>query len=190
MYDDADEIDAVTAEGYADKAFLAWCETRTSSTPEVLGGAVVFKGTRLSVLHIGMLSRREPAHCIRGDYPFLSDKDITYASRYVRETPEGVRLMRAIYSGGHAQPWFRGFESYAEWIQDLSPDGEQCQLLGYLCVSRTKITPDLIQRIAPTLLVALERPESILALGQCDTIEIGIYDNGRDVRAWPVTFPI
>jgi len=54
----------------------------------VLGGKPVFRGTRLSVHHVGkMLARDEPIEHILEDYPYLSEKDVRFAHLYYLAHP-------------------------------------------------------------------------------------------------------
>jgi uncharacterized protein (DUF433 family) len=54
----------------------------------VLGGEPVFKGTRLSVRHIGgMVRAGVPELEICGDYPQLSSEDIAFAALFARIRP-------------------------------------------------------------------------------------------------------
>jgi uncharacterized protein (DUF433 family) len=75
---------------------------RVESRPDVLGGEPVFRGTRLSVRHIGgMLLNGVPEAEIRTDYPQLSSDDIAFAALFVRLKPlpgrtgRRLRLVRA-----------------------------------------------------------------------------------------------
>jgi uncharacterized protein (DUF433 family) len=57
--------------------------SRIEETDGVLGGKPVFRGTRLSVHHIGkMFARGEPIEHILEDYPYLTDKDVRFAHLY------------------------------------------------------------------------------------------------------------
>jgi len=75
---------------------------RIESRRDVLGGEPVFKGTRLSVRHIGgMTVNGAPAEEIQEDYPNLSEDDIAFAAIYARMKPapgrpaKPLRLVRA-----------------------------------------------------------------------------------------------
>lgn len=76
----------------------------------------------------------------------------------------------------------------ANWIQDLSRDRRSCRLLGWTCVADFDITPKSIAAIAPAILDALAVPEAYFNNCQCDDINIGLYDGGRDIRVWKVYF--
>jgi len=53
-----------------------------------LGGEAVFKNTRLSVRHIGMMSDSgEPTESILSDYPYLREDDVTFARLYHKAHP-------------------------------------------------------------------------------------------------------
>jgi uncharacterized protein (DUF433 family) len=61
---------------------------RIESRRDVLGGEPVFKGTRLSVRHIGgMVANGVPMEEIREDYPDLSEDDVAFATLYARMKP-------------------------------------------------------------------------------------------------------
>jgi uncharacterized protein (DUF433 family) len=64
---------------------------RIESRPEILSGAEVFKGTRLSVRHIGaMLRKGVTVEAIKADYPALTIDDIRFAEIYaVVKRPPG-----------------------------------------------------------------------------------------------------
>jgi uncharacterized protein (DUF433 family) len=56
---------------------------RIESRPEILGGDEVFKGTRLSVRHIGgMLRKGVTIEDLKADYPTLTTDDIRFAKIY------------------------------------------------------------------------------------------------------------
>jgi uncharacterized protein (DUF433 family) len=72
------------------------------SRPDVLGGEPVFRGTRLSVRHIGgMVLAGVPESEIRADYPRLSSDDVAFAALLARLKPVSgqpgrrLRLVRA-----------------------------------------------------------------------------------------------
>lgn len=61
---------------------------RIESRREVLGGEPVFRGTRLSVRHVGgMVANGVTSETIREDYPVLSEEDIAFATLYTRVEP-------------------------------------------------------------------------------------------------------
>jgi uncharacterized protein (DUF433 family) len=61
---------------------------RIEEKDAVLGGKPVFRGTRLSVNHVGkMLARGEPMEHILEDYPYLSEKDVRFAHLYYLAHP-------------------------------------------------------------------------------------------------------
>lgn len=63
--------------------FSAWKGKRVVSDPAILGGEPVFKGSRLSVRHIGGMPESERAS-ILADYPYLTDEDISFAARLAK----------------------------------------------------------------------------------------------------------
>ena len=70
------------------KHFHAWERKRVVSSPDVLGGEPVFKGSRLSVRHIGgMLERGESEKNIRAAYRELSKDDLAFSRLFVRAYP-------------------------------------------------------------------------------------------------------
>ena len=76
--------------------FRAWEDKRVVRDPSVLAGEPVFRGTRLSVRHIGgMLDRGESAKAIREDYPRLSAKDLVFSQLLVRAYPRVGRPVEA-----------------------------------------------------------------------------------------------
>ena len=61
---------------------------RVEENDAVLGGAAVFKGTRLSVLHIGkMADAGESIENILEDYPNLTEGDVKFARLYYKARP-------------------------------------------------------------------------------------------------------
>jgi uncharacterized protein (DUF433 family) len=61
---------------------------RVEEKDSVLGGAAVFRSTRISVLHIGMMAERGvPVQHILEDYPALSEADVEFAKLYFRARP-------------------------------------------------------------------------------------------------------
>ena len=70
---------------------------RVESRPDVLGGEPVFKGTRLSVRHIGgMALAGVPELEMRADYPQLSSEDIAFAALFARIRPLSGRPGRRL----------------------------------------------------------------------------------------------
>jgi uncharacterized protein (DUF433 family) len=56
-------------------------ERRVTRDPETMGGEPVFKGTRISVAHVGSLSARGiPLDQILEDYPRLKERDVVLAA--------------------------------------------------------------------------------------------------------------
>lgn len=54
-----------------------------------MGGAICFKGTRLTVRRVGkMLLNGESASRIKEDYPFLTDKDLMFAKQFMEKDDE------------------------------------------------------------------------------------------------------
>ena len=61
---------------------------RIEEKDEVLGGEPVFKGTRLSVHHVGRMYRDgEPMKNIIEDYPYLRENDVRFAELFFRAHP-------------------------------------------------------------------------------------------------------
>jgi uncharacterized protein (DUF433 family) len=61
---------------------------RVEEKDSILGGAAVFSGTRISVLHIGMMAERgTPVKEMLEDYPSLSEGDVDFARLYFRARP-------------------------------------------------------------------------------------------------------
>lgn len=61
---------------------------RVEENDAVLGGAAVFKGTRLSVVHIGkMVDAGESIENILEDYPNLTEGDVKFARLYYKARP-------------------------------------------------------------------------------------------------------
>lgn len=68
--------------------FDDWLST-LQADPGVMGGAVTFPNSRLTVHHVGeMLIRGEDPKVILEDYPYLTEQDLEYARRYVEEKHE------------------------------------------------------------------------------------------------------
>jgi len=62
------------------------------SDKKILGGEPVFRGTRLSVRHVGgMRLNGEPMERILDDYPDLSAEDIEFAALYTAANPVAGR---------------------------------------------------------------------------------------------------
>jgi uncharacterized protein (DUF433 family) len=65
---------------------------RIVSDKKILRGEPVFRGTRLSVRHIGgMRLNGEPTHRILEDYPDLSAEDVEFAALYTTANPASGR---------------------------------------------------------------------------------------------------
>ena len=68
--------------------FLEWKESLVSH-PDIMGGAVTFPNSRLTVWHVGgMLERGVDAQEIVEDYPYLDRSDLEFARLFVRAYPE------------------------------------------------------------------------------------------------------
>ena len=68
--------------------FLKWKESLVSH-PDMMGGAVTFPNSRLTVRHIGgMLERGVDAQEILEDYPYLDRSDLEFAHLFVRAYPD------------------------------------------------------------------------------------------------------
>jgi uncharacterized protein (DUF433 family) len=79
--------------------YVAWRRglRRLERDPHTLGGAVRFKGTRISVEHVGLLVNRGlPFQELREDFPSLSDEDLLFAGLYVSHGPRPGRPRKKI----------------------------------------------------------------------------------------------
>lgn len=66
-------------------AAYRWGRRRIVSSPEILGGEAVFRGTRVPLQHVASLYRKGvPEHEIAEDFPALSDRDLAYARLVAR----------------------------------------------------------------------------------------------------------
>jgi uncharacterized protein (DUF433 family) len=62
-----------------------WGKQRVVSSPEVLGGEPVFRGTRIPIQHVAALFRKGvPAREIVEDFPSLTARDLEYARLFSR----------------------------------------------------------------------------------------------------------
>jgi uncharacterized protein (DUF433 family) len=80
-------------------AAFRWGRRRVTSSPEILGGEPVFRGTRIPVRHVASLFRKGvPEHEIVEDFPSLSARDLAYARLFSRfgEKPGRPRKRLAI----------------------------------------------------------------------------------------------
>lgn len=69
-------------------SFLKWKE-RLASHPDIMGGAVTFPNSRLTVRHIGgMLEGGVNPREILEDYPYLNLTDLEFARLFVRAYPD------------------------------------------------------------------------------------------------------
>ena len=69
---------------------------RVEEKDSVLGGAAVFRDTRISVSHIGNLAERgESVENILEDYPKLTEADVEFAKLYFRARPPVGRPRRS-----------------------------------------------------------------------------------------------
>lgn len=68
--------------------FLKWKEN-LASHPDIMGGAVTFPNSRLTVRHVGgMLEHGVDVQEILEDYPYLDRLDLEFARLFVRAYPE------------------------------------------------------------------------------------------------------
>jgi uncharacterized protein (DUF433 family) len=66
-------------------AAYRWGRRRVISSPEILGGEPVFRGTRIPVQHVASLFRKGvPEQDIAEDFPNLSARDLAYARLVAR----------------------------------------------------------------------------------------------------------
>lgn len=72
--------------------FLQWKEHLVSH-PDIMGGAVTFPNSRLTVRHIGgMLERAVDPQEILEDYPYLELSDLEFALLFARITSNKIFL--------------------------------------------------------------------------------------------------
>ena len=84
-------------------AAYRWGRRRIVSSPEILGGEPVFRGTRVPLQHVASLYRKGvPEREIAEDFPALSDRDFAYARLVARfgEKP-GRPKKRLAFKRGH-----------------------------------------------------------------------------------------
>jgi uncharacterized protein (DUF433 family) len=84
-------------------AAYRWGRRRIVSSPEILGGEPVFRGTRVPLQHVASLYRKGvPEREITEDFPALSDRDFAYARLVARvgEKP-GRPKKRLAFKRGH-----------------------------------------------------------------------------------------
>jgi len=66
-------------------ALYRWGRRRIVSSPEVLSGEPVYRGTRIPLSHVASLFRKGvPKQEIIEDFPALSERDLSYARLYSR----------------------------------------------------------------------------------------------------------
>jgi len=66
-------------------AAFRWGRRRVVSSPEVLGGEPIFRGTRIPLQHVASLFRKGiPEQEITDDFPGLSPRDLEYARLFSR----------------------------------------------------------------------------------------------------------
>jgi uncharacterized protein (DUF433 family) len=68
-------------------AFEKWKESRVVEDPSILAGEPVFRGSRLSIRHIGLRAAREGLETILEDYPYLNTDDVLFAASYGKAYP-------------------------------------------------------------------------------------------------------
>jgi uncharacterized protein (DUF433 family) len=68
-------------------AFNHWKANRVVEDPSILAGEPVFRGSRLSVRHIGLRAARDSMKTILEDYPYLDSDDVNFAIRYSKAYP-------------------------------------------------------------------------------------------------------
>lgn len=74
------------------------------------------------------------------------------------------------------------------WVADLSANSRVCKLLGYHCVADFDITSSSLSPLVWEILDKLQEPERALQAGECNTINIGLYQGGKDIRVWKVWY--
>jgi uncharacterized protein (DUF433 family) len=66
-------------------AAYRWGKERITSSPDVLGGEPVFRGTRIPLQHVAALFRKHvPEKEIAEDFPALDERDLAYARLVAR----------------------------------------------------------------------------------------------------------
>lgn len=55
------------------------------SDPEIMGGAICYKNTRVPIYHIAAQIKKTSVETIKQDYPFLSDEEIMFALKLSEE---------------------------------------------------------------------------------------------------------
>lgn len=82
------DIGSVVAEYRPRVKLYAAGLAKITEDPNIANGAAVFKGTRLSVRHVGLMLRNgEPASDVLEDYPYLSKADLDFAAIYADAHP-------------------------------------------------------------------------------------------------------
>lgn len=74
-------------------------------------------------------------------------------------------------------------------ITELSADRRTCKLFGYYCVADFDISDDALVPLMHEISVVLAGPKAVHDAGQCDTLNIGLYQGGKDIRVWKVWTP-
>ena len=77
-------------------AFEKWKESRVLKDPAILAGEPVFRGSRLSVRHIGLRAAREALENILEDYPYLNTDDVLFATSYSKAYPRVGRPRESV----------------------------------------------------------------------------------------------
>lgn len=75
--------------------YFEWLHERTEINPDVMGGARVIRGTRLTVSRIGMC----PPECeeeLAEDYPYLMAFDLPHARTYLQREARLVDIHEAM----------------------------------------------------------------------------------------------
>jgi uncharacterized protein (DUF433 family) len=88
-------------------AAYRWGRRRVVSSPEVLGGEPVFRGTRIPIQHVASLFRKGVLEQeIAQDFPDLSARDLAYARLFARfgEKP-GRPKKRLVIQREHGAAW-------------------------------------------------------------------------------------
>ena len=72
-------------------------------------------------------------------------------------------------------------------VSNLSADRRTCLFRGFFLIADFDLTPESLDPLRERLEAVLARPSEALLAARCTTINIGLYDGGNDIRAWPVT---
>lgn len=78
-------------------------------------------------------------------------------------------------------------EEVGRYITNISPDKRVCKLIGSTCVADFDITPESIAPIFQKVLDTMRPVEARMLRHECH-MNFGLYDGGKDIRVWAVTY--